>query len=157
MKAEALIQPVVEAAGLELAELRFVRENGVKVLRAVVDGDGGLDLDTLSELSERISRRLDVEGFDAGEPYVLEVGSPGLERRLDRPQHFRRVIGRSVRLTTREPVAGSTVVRGEVVEADDTGVTIRSSDREERRLRYEEIASARTEVDWKHELARGTG
>jgi ribosome maturation factor RimP len=63
---EELIRPVVEAAGLELWDVTFRRDAGRRVLRVTVDragGDeraGGVDLDTISEISERLSRRLDL-------------------------------------------------------------------------------------------------
>ena len=59
--AEALVRPVVEAAGLELVEVTFRREGGRRVLRLVVDRPGSVDLDTISKISERVSRRLDLE------------------------------------------------------------------------------------------------
>ena len=80
MDAEALVAPVVEASGLELVEVTFRREAGRKVLRVVVDREGGVDIDTISATAEQVSRRLDLEGFAPG-PYALEVSSPGIERR----------------------------------------------------------------------------
>ncbi len=60
---QQLVRPVVEAAGLELWDVSFEKEAGRMVLRVVVDRDGGIDLDTISSTSERVSRRLDLEGF----------------------------------------------------------------------------------------------
>jgi hypothetical protein len=79
MDLEALVAPVVEAAGLNLVDVDMGREGKRRVLRVTVDREGGLDLDTIAEVSERVSRRLDLEGFDPG-PYSLEVSSPGVER-----------------------------------------------------------------------------
>src|SRR4051812_39266496 len=63
MDVEALLRPVVEAAGLELVDAAFARERGRRILRVTVDRDsaGGIDLDTIAEVSGRISRRLDLE------------------------------------------------------------------------------------------------
>ncbi len=85
MEAETLVRPVIEGAGLELVEVAFRRESGRRVLRVVVDRDGGVDLDTIADLSEKVSRRLDLEGFAPG-PYALEVSSPGIERTLRTPR-----------------------------------------------------------------------
>ena len=87
----------------------------------VVDRDDGLDLDTLAELAEKVSRRLDVEGFAPG-PYALEVSSPGIERSLKRPRDFERQVGKMVKVRTTTPVDGRTNVTGELVAADDEGI-----------------------------------
>src|SRR2546423_7300140 len=111
MEVEAMIRPVVEGAGLELVEADFRREAGRRILRVTVERDperGPLDLDAISEVSERISRRLDLERFDPpGGPYTLEVNSPGVERPLRTARDFERHVGQRVRVRTHEPVDGS--------------------------------------------------
>jgi ribosome maturation factor RimP len=149
VEAETLVRPVVEGAGVDLVEVRFGREAGRRVLHVVVDRDGGVDLDTIAELSERISRRLDLEGFEPG-PYALEVSSPGIERPLRSPRDFVRAIGSTARLRVRGP-SGSTIHEGELVSADDEAIVIAASGGEQR-VRYEDVASARTVVDWDAEL-----
>jgi ribosome maturation factor RimP len=149
VEAETLVRPVVEGAGLDLVEIRFAREAGRRVLQVVVDRDGGVDLDVIAELSERISRRLDLEGFEPG-PYALEVSSPGIERPLKGPKDFARAVGLTVRLRVRGS-AGSTTHEGELVSADDEAIVIAASGGEQR-VRYGDVASARTVVDWDAEL-----
>ena len=99
MDAEALVRPVIEGEGLELVDVTFGREDGRRILRVTVDRDGGVDLDTISQLSQKVSRRLDLEGFEPG-PYALEVTTPGIERPLRRPQDFRRAVGERVLVKT---------------------------------------------------------
>jgi ribosome maturation factor RimP len=145
---EALVRPVVEAGELEVWEMTFGREAGRRILRVTVDREGGVDLDTISALSQRISRRLDLEGFGQDGPYDLEVGSPGLERRLREPRHFERSIGRRVKVKTVEPVDGGRVHEGALVSADAEAIVI-ASDGGELRVPYDGIASAKTVFDWK--------
>jgi ribosome maturation factor RimP len=145
---EALVRPVVEAGGLEVWEVTFGREDGGRILRVMVDREGGVDLDTISELSRRISRRLDLERFGQDGPYDLEVGSPGLERRLREPRHFERSVGQQVKVKTVEPVDGSRVHQGALVSADAEAIVI-ASDGGELRVPYGGIASARTVFEWK--------
>lgn len=154
MEAETLVTPVIEGAGLELVEVAFRRESGRRVLRVVVDRDGGVDLDTIADLSEKVSRRLDLEGFAPGS-YALEVSSPGIERTLRAPAEYRRSVGDMVRLKTTTPIEGRTVLKGTLVSADDGGVTIAADDAE-LHVRYADIASARTVVDWDAELKGST-
>jgi ribosome maturation factor RimP len=151
MEVESMIRPVVESAGMELIEVDFRREAGRRVLRVTVDrepSEGGLDLDSISTVSERISRRLDVEGYDPpGGPYTLEVSSPGLERPLRRPRDYERRVGERVRIRTREPVDGSRVHVGTLVETGPDRVRV-ATERGDRVVSFEDIASARTVVEW---------
>ena len=152
-----LVRPVVEAAGLELWEVSFGREGGRRILRVMVDRaerargdekDGGVDLDTIAATSQRLSRRLDLEGFEQDRPYELEVSSPGLERALREPRHFERSVGQQVKVKTVEPVDGSRVHEGALVSADAEAIVI-ASEGGELRVPYDGIASARTVFEWK--------
>jgi ribosome maturation factor RimP len=155
MEAETLIRPVIEGSGLELVDVAFRRESGRRVLRVVVDREGGVDVDTIAELAEKVSRRLDVEGFAPG-PYALEVSSPGIERSLKLPRDFARRVGDNVKVKTTTPIEGRTNITGELVSADDDGIAVAAAGGE-LRVRYADIASARTVVDWDAELKRSTG
>jgi ribosome maturation factor RimP len=146
MDLERMVAPVVDASGLELVEVTFRREAAGRVLRVTVDRQGGVDLDTIAGLSERVSRRLDAEGFDPG-PYALEVSSPGVERPLWRPQDFVRRVGQKVKVRMEEPVEGTSVLIGTLAAADDQSVTI-ATESGERRVPYEGIAAARTVFEW---------
>ncbi len=152
--AEALVRPVVEAAGLELVEVVFRRESGRRVLRVVVDRSGGVDLDAISEIAERVSRRLDLEGFTPG-PYSLEVSSPGLVRPLKESADFRRRIGERVKVKTQEPLGGSNTHEGELVSADAEAIVVAAAGGE-LRVPYDSIRSARTAPDWNKELKGNT-
>jgi ribosome maturation factor RimP len=146
MDLEQMVAPAVEAAGLELVDVTFRREAGRRVLRVTVDRQGGVDLDTIAAASERVSRRLDVEGFDPGR-YTLEVSSPGLERPLRRPEEFARRMGQKVRIKTGPPVDGSRTHVGAVVAADEDSVTV-ATESGERTLPHDDITSARTVFEW---------
>jgi len=150
--AESLVRPVIESSGFELVDVTFHRETGRKVLRVTIDRPGGLDLDTISEISEKVSRRLDLEGFESG-PYALEVSSPGLERSLRGPDEFRRFVGERVRIKTVESLGGSKVHEGALVSADAEAIVLASAGGE-LRVPYDGIASARTSPDWAEELKR---
>ena len=120
MDAEALVRPVVEGEGLELVEVALTREAGRRLLRVTVDRPDGLDLDTVSELSLKLSRQLDDEDFGTG-PYALEVSSPGIERPLKDPAHFIRATGQMTKVrTVADPQEGP---------ATHTGVLLRPTTR----------------------------
>jgi ribosome maturation factor RimP len=143
--AEALVRPVIEGEGLDLVDVTFGRESGRRILRITVDRDGGVDLETISTLSGKVSRRLDLEGFEPG-PYALEVTTPGIERPLRRPQDFRRAVGQRVRVKTDEGV-----LEGELRAAEDDEIRI-AADRGELRVTLDEVAAAKTVADWDAEL-----
>jgi ribosome maturation factor RimP len=147
--AEALVRPVIEGEGLDLVDVTFGRESGRRILRITVDRDGGVDLETISLLSGKVSRRLDLEGFEPG-PYALEVTTPGIERALRRPQDFRRAVGQRVRVKTDEGV-----LEGELRAAEDDEIRI-AADEGELRVTLDEVAAAKTVVDWDAEL-KGSG
>lgn len=147
MDAETLVRPVVEGAGLELVDVTFGREDGRRVLRLTVDREGGVDLDAISRISDKVSRRLDLERFEPG-PYRLEVTTPGLERRLRRPQDYRRAVGERVRVRTADGV-----LEGELRQVDDDEIRIATSTGE-RPVRLMDVAVGRTVVDWDEELKR---
>ena len=151
--AEALVRPVVEGAGVELVDVAFEGTGGRRTLRVTVDREGGIDLDAIAALSEKIARRLDLEDFGAGR-YELEVSTPGIERPLRTPAHFARAIGQRVKVKTTEPIEGAQVHTGPLVESDDDGIVL-EVDGAARRVPIADIASARTVADWSAEL-KGT-
>ncbi|HEX6208455.1 MAG TPA: ribosome maturation factor RimP [Actinomycetota bacterium] len=147
MDLETTIGPVVEGMGLELVEATFRKEGGRRVLRVTVDRDGGIDLDTIAETSEKVSRRLDALDFGGDAAYTLEVSSPGVERPLRKPEDFAKRVGERVKVKTYAPIDGERSHRGEIVAADEEAVTIRVEDAE-RRMAWDDIASARTIFEW---------
>jgi ribosome maturation factor RimP len=149
---ESLLGPVVAAQGFVLYDVTRGREAGRTVLRVVVEHPDGVDVDALGRLSEAVSRRLD-EADDESGPYDLQLASPGLERRLRRPDHFRGAVGEQVHVKTTAPMAGSRIHDGTLVAADDEGITLDDGDGRVR-IALDGIASARTVVDWGAELKR---
>lgn len=143
---EALVRPVVEGAGLDLWDVTYQRESGRRILRIAVTRPGGVDLETISQTSEKLSRRLDLEDFGT-ERYQLEVTSPGLERPLKEPRHFQASVGEHVKVKTVEPIEGSKVHRGALVSADAEAFAI-ATDGGELRVTYANVASARTVFEW---------
>ncbi len=146
MDLESLVGPVVRASGLELVEASFHRGPGRAILRVLVDREGGVDVEATAEAAERISRRLDLQGFDPG-PYTLEVGSPGVERPLRRPEDFARRVGEKVRVKTARPVQGARSITGTIVGTGPEEVRI-ATEAGERTVSFDDITVARTVFEW---------
>ncbi len=93
------LEPVVGSCGIELDDLRVVKAGNRRILEVVVDGDEGIDLDKVAEVSRAISEALD-ENPDMGEQtYTLEVSTRGVGTPLTKPAHWRRNVGRLVSVT----------------------------------------------------------
>jgi ribosome maturation factor RimP len=145
-----LAEAVARRRGLCLWDVEFAGGRGRTVVRVFVDDDGGVDLDTVADVSEEISRGLDLRDPIPGR-YSLEVSSPGLERSLRSPQHFASSVGRKVILKTKERLGGdSHRLDGVIVGADDEAVRVSVGSEEQRvvTVAYDVIRSARTVFEW---------
>lgn len=148
---ERVVAPVIESAGLELVDVE-VRPGHVKV---TVDRDGGIDLDTIGSMTTQVSHALDRHDAVPGGRYELEVSSPGVERRLRRPDHYRRFLGETVAVRTRPGVDGERRLEGRLVEADDGGFILEGDTLADgrRSVAYSDVERAHTVFDWKAALA----
>jgi ribosome maturation factor RimP len=142
-----LLRPLVERTGHDLEGLTVTAAGRRSVVRVLIDKDGGLTLDDVAEVSRAVGEQLDAaderEPGLLGPSYVLEVSSPGVDRPLTEPRHWRRNPGRLVEVTLR--VGGS--VTGRVSEVDDSGVTL-DVDGAARRLSYAEIDRGAVQVEF---------
>ena len=142
-----LVAPEVAAVGYDLEDLTVSAAGRRSVVRVVVDKDGGVTLDDVADVSRTIGDVLD--RVDESEPgllggtYVLEVSSPGVDRPLTEPRHWRRNVRRLVTATLRE---GSPVT-GRVIAADDEAVTL-DVDGEQRRLPYSDVVRGSVQVEF---------
>lgn len=140
-----LLAPVVAATGHDLEGLEVTPAGRRRVVRMVVDKDGGTTLDDVAHVSRAVSDALD--DIDVREPallggaYVLEVSSPGVDRPLTAPRHWRRNVGRLVTATLCD---GSTVT-DRLTAAGDTEVQLGT-----RRLLLGEIVRGQVQVEFTH-------
>ena len=151
-----VLEPVVRAAGMDLESVRVSPAGRRRLLKLVVDADGGAALDQIAEVSREVSVRLDASGVMGEIPYTLEVSSPGVDRPLTEPRHWRRAQGRLVSAPLAVGGAdnyGQTgarrppTVRGRILAAGDTSVTLDvEGDRVE--LDYMELGPGRVQVEF---------
>ncbi len=138
-----LVTPLAEAASVDLYD---VEHHGGSV-RVLIDSDTGVDLDVLARLSRSLGRALDEHDLIDGR-YTLEVSSPGLERPLRTPDHFRRAAGSEVKVKTLPGFDGPRRLTGVLEAAADDGVDLRDADGQVSRIAFEHLASARTVFKW---------
>jgi ribosome maturation factor RimP len=138
-----LVEPIVDAHGLELVDAEAVGGPGSALVRVVVDtpaGDGRVAIERCAEVSREIGTSLDADG-SYGARYRLEVASPGLDRVLAREKDFAAACGSEVKIETRRPVAGRRHFRGEL-EAFEGGVARVRVDGVEFEVPFAEIGRA---------------
>ncbi|MDX6342437.1 MAG: ribosome maturation factor RimP [Trebonia sp.] len=142
-KLAGLIKPVVAAAGLDLESVRMIAAGKRRLLRVVVDSDQGVSLDHAADVSREVSAALDASNALGDVPYTLEVSSPGVDRPLTEPRHWRRARGRLVRVK----VAGEGSVEGRLLAADADGVTL-GLPGGERRFPYADVGAGSVQVEF---------
>src|ERR671930_1967806 len=102
-----IAERVAASSGLEVVEVEFRGGSKSRMLRIFIDKPGGVTHQDCADLSREVGPILDVEDAVPGGSYLLEVSSPGLDRKLVRPADYERFTGNRVKLTTREPVNGN--------------------------------------------------
>ena len=142
---ERMLEPVIKAMDMDLEGIRVTAAGRRRLLRVVVDADGGVSLDDISRASRELSLKLDA-ATEMGElPYTLEVSSPGVDRAIgrlvvaplhagDRPDHEGN---------------GDAVAEGRIVGSSDTGVTL-ERDGLSREYRYCDLGPGRVQVEFGH-------
>jgi ribosome maturation factor RimP len=140
-----VIRPVVAAAGMDLETVRVSAAGRRRLLRVVVDSDQGVSLDDAAAISRQLSAALDSTPAMGDFPYSLEVSSPGVDRPLTDPRHWRRSAGRLVQVTA----ADAGTVTGRVVAADLDGVTL-DVEGDRRRFGYAELGAGAVQVEFGH-------
>ncbi|MDX1406097.1 MAG: ribosome maturation factor RimP [Woeseiaceae bacterium] len=118
-----LIEPTVVNLGYELSDLELKLGGRDGVVRVFIDKPEGVDLTDCELVSKQLSAVLDVEDPLPGH-YTLEVSSPGLDRKLTKPEHFQRYVGETVRVKLRFPVSGRRNFRGTLSAADEKTIAV---------------------------------
>ena len=138
--------PVVAAAGYDLEDVSVTAAGRRSVVRVIVDRDGGVDLDAVADVSRTVSDALDDSDVMGAAPYVLEVSTPGVDRPLTEPRHWRRAAGRLVRVTVTD--TGS--LTGRILDADDDKVTV-DVDGDSRSYAYADLGPGHVQVEFARE------
>ena len=149
-RARALAEPLIAAEGLELVDLEYVREQAGWVLRVFIDRPGGkVGLEECSVVSRALDPALDVEDLIPHE-YSLEVSSPGLNRPLRKPEHFRKALGQKVKVKTYGPIGEPPRKNfsGVLKEAGESDVTVEVEGAGAFRIPMRDIAKAHLEYEF---------
>ncbi len=147
-----LLEPVIAEAGFDLEDVLVTPAGRRRQVRVIVDGDDGVSLDDIAVVSRAVSAELDGSDAMGSGPYVLEVTSPGVDRPLTQPRHWRRARGRLVRAT----LAGGEEITGRVTDAGEETVVL-DVDGGERRLGHDELTRGLVQVEFNRRAGDESG
>jgi len=139
----AIAVPIVSAANLDLEDLTVDKVGRRNKVTVIVDGDGGVDLDVIAEVSHAISVALDEQPDSDDSPFVLEVTSPGVDRPLTQPRHWRRANDRLVSIE----MTDGTSVTGRIISSDDDSAEVEISG-QTRDVPFSGVANAVVQVEF---------
>ncbi|MEO8107894.1 MAG: ribosome maturation factor RimP [Actinomycetes bacterium] len=145
-RVEQALTPIVNAEGFDLEAVDVQPAGRRRLVRVLVDRDGGVTLDHIAGLTSVLSATLDDTNAMGEQPYLLEVSSPGVGRPLSLPRHWRRNVTRLVTIT----LADGEALAGRVVSSDDASVTLGEVDGEAttRTVKLADVVEAHVEVEF---------
>lgn len=147
-RVRGIVARVAASRGLEVVDVEFRGGGKSRMLRIFIDKPGGVSHEDCALVSQEVGTILDVEDAVPGGSYLLEVSSPGLDRKLVRPADYQRFTGSLVRVTTREAVEGNRHFQGRLQAFQDGRLTLDLSPaRKERKKAGKAEANAPQRID----------
>jgi ribosome maturation factor RimP len=144
-KIREIAERVAHSSGLELVDLELLGGGKARMLRVYIDKPGGVTHEDCSNFSREAGTIFDVEEAVPGGSYTLEVSSPGLDRKLSKPEEFQRFVGSLVKLMTRDPVNGNRHFEGRLKAFDDGRLKLELTGR--KKSKKHEAVEPGTEVE----------
>jgi ribosome maturation factor RimP len=145
-KVVALALPVVEALGLELADVEYVTEEGQQILRVTINKVEGITVDDCADVSHELSTIFDVDDI-VPQRYTLEVSSPGLDRRLKKRKDFLDAVGKKIKLKTKLQVIDRRNFNNVTLEAvGDDSIEVKDIDDRLWTIEFDNIVRVRLEI-----------
>lgn len=137
-----ILEPIASNMGLDLEDVEIKSAGKSSIVQISIDKDGGINLDEVAQISNQISEALDAKEVLGEKPYTLEVGSPGIDRALTLPRHWRRNNGRLVKISF-----GSNSEIGRIIESDDEKVSLEVKGKT-RSINFDKIDKAFIQVEF---------
>jgi len=137
-----IVEPIASNMGLDLEDVEIKSAGKHSIVQVSIDKDGGINLDEVAQISNQISEALDAKDVLGEKPYTLEVGSPGIDRALTLPRHWRRNNGRLVKINF-----GSNSEIGRIIESDEEKVSLEVKGKT-RSINFDKIDKAFIQVEF---------
>jgi ribosome maturation factor RimP len=139
---------VAKAYGIEVVDVELRGGGGkARTLRITIDKPEGITHEDCAQVSREVSTHLDVEDAVEGAAYTLEVSSPGLDRKLARPEDYQRFTGSRLKLMTRQPVNGNRHLEGRLQSFQDGKLTLEITGKKKPKPGHA-VAGERIEIDF---------
>jgi len=145
-KIREIAERVAQSSGLELVDLELHGGGKSRMLRVYIDKPGGVTHEDCANFSREVGTIFDVEDVVPGSSYLLEVSSPGLDRKLLKPDDYQRFIGSLVKLSTREPVNGNQHFEGRLLAMHEGRITLELAGRKKSKKHEAVEAGAQVEI-----------
>jgi ribosome maturation factor RimP len=148
-KIEEIAQRVAESEGLEIVEVEVKGGGGVhRLVRIMIDKPEGVTHGDCELVSQQVGTILDVEDVLPGGRYTLEVSSPGVERKLLKPQDYQRFQGKKAKISLRDPVEGRRNWEGTLAGFADGSVALETEPGKTRQFPLEQVQKANLKFEW---------
>lgn len=134
--------PIAADLGLEIWDIRYLKEGSDWYLRVFIDKEGGVGINDCVEMSHALDKPLD-EGDFIPNAYILEVSSPGVERELTKPEHFEKMLGQPVNIKLIRPVDRRREFAGVLTAFADGEITLTAADESEMKINKKDTAYVR--------------
>ena len=144
-KVREIAERVAQSSGLEIVDLELLGGGKARTLRVYIDKPGGVTHEDCANFSREAGTIFDVEDAVPGASYTLEVSSPGLDRKLSKPEEFQRFTGSLMKLMTRDPVNGNRHFEGRLKAFHDGQLHLELSGR--KKSKKHEAVESGTEVE----------
>jgi ribosome maturation factor RimP len=147
-KVRQIARRVGDSEGIEIVDVELAGGGKRRLLRIYIDKPGGVTHGDCETISQQVGAILDVEDTIPGGSYTLEVSSPGLERRLSRPEDFQRFQGRKAKVVLREPVRDKRLWEGVLAGCAEGAVRLEPAPGESVEIRLDNIQRANLKFEW---------
>jgi ribosome maturation factor RimP len=147
-KIEEIAQRVVESEGMELVEVEVKGCGAHRLVRISIDKPAGVTHGDCELVSQQVGTILDVEDVVPGGRYTLEVSSPGIERKLLKPQDYERFQGKKAKITLREPLDGQRHWEGTLAGLAGSAVALQVGPEKTIRFPFEQVLKAHLKFEW---------
>jgi ribosome maturation factor RimP len=145
---EEVAQRVAESEGLELVEVEVKGGGAHRLVRIAIDKPAGVTHADCENVSQQVGTILDVEDLVPGGRYTLEVSSPGVERKLLKPQDYRRFQGKKASVTLRDAVEGQRHWEGTLAGEEDGVAVLEVAAGKTVRFPIEQVTKAHLKFEW---------
>lgn len=136
-----LVAPILNSRAIDLEEVLIKPAGRRSIVQILIDKDGGVDLDLVASISREISEALDSTDVLGNNPYTLDVGSPGIDRPLTLPRHWRRNLNRLVEIETLD----GELIEGRILSNTETEVSLKDT---EQVVSFSNIKRAQVQIEF---------